>query len=133
MSDAFRMVRIRSQADIHNAVHAIRELAKEIGMGAGSSAAISTAASELVTNVIKYAPPGRMSYCARKRRAQPGIEVVVEDGGPGIKDVEEALRDNVSTGGSLGLGLPGARRLVDEFEITSSVEGGTRVRIVKWG
>ena len=133
MSDAIRVVRIRSRADIHNAVHAIRELAEEVGMNAGATAAISTAASELVTNVIKYAPPGRMSYGARTRRTHPGIEIVVEDGGPGIEDVEEALRDNVSTGGSLGLGLPGARRLVDEFEITSSVEGGTRVRIVKWG
>lgn len=133
MTDAIRVVRIRSRADIHNAVHAIRELAADLGMSAGSVAAISTAASELVTNVVKYAPPGRMSYHGKKRRSQPGIEVVVEDGGPGIENIEEALKDNVSTGGSLGLGLPGAKRLVDEFEIASSVEGGTRVRIVKWG
>jgi serine/threonine-protein kinase RsbT len=133
MSDPTRAMLVRSQADIYNAVHAVRELASKIGMNTGSSAAIATAVSELVTNVVKYAHSGRMTFYAKKRRAQPGIEVVVEDSGPGIEDIDQAMSDNVSTGGSLGLGLPGAKRLVDEFEISSTPNEGTRVRLVKWG
>lgn len=133
MSNPKRTIRIRSQTDIHNAVHAVRELAREIGMNTGSSAAIATAVSELVTNVVKYAYSGRMSFYVKKRRAQPGVEVVVEDSGPGIEDLDHAMRESISSGGTLGLGLPGARRLVDEFEITSRPNEGTRVRVVKWG
>lgn len=133
MSDPMGVVRIRSHADIHTAVHAVLELAKRIGMSTGSSAAIATAVSELVTNVVKYADSGRMTFHVKKRRAQPGIEVLVEDCGPGIGDIDQAMSDNVSTGGSLGLGLPGAQRLVDEFEVTSKPSEGTRVRVVKWG
>ena len=128
-----RVVRIRSQSDIHLAVHAVTTLATEIGMNHGASAAISTAVSELVTNIVRYADFGHVKLQARKRRAQPGIEALVEDTGPGIPDVEEAMTDHVSTGASLGLGLPGARRLVDEFEISSEPGVGTRIRVVKWG
>lgn len=63
---------------------------------------------------------------------RPGIEVIVEDRGPGIPDIELAMKENVSTGGTLGLGLPGTRRLVDEFDIESQPGQGTRVRIIKW-
>jgi serine/threonine-protein kinase RsbT len=133
MTDPMHTVRVRSQADIYNAVHAVRELASGIGMNTGSSAAIATAVSELVTNVVKYARSGRVTFHQKKRRTQPGIEVVVEDSGPGIEDIDQAMSDNVSTGGTLGLGLPGAKRLVDEFEITSKPNEGTRVRVVKWG
>jgi serine/threonine-protein kinase RsbT len=133
MTNPQRIVRIRSQTDIHSAVHAVRELATRIGMSTGSSAAIATAVSELVTNVVKYADSGRLTFYEKKRLAQPGIEVVVEDSGPGIRDIDKAMSDNVSTGGTLGLGLPGAKRLVDEFEIVSKPSEGTRVRVVKWG
>ena len=70
---------------------------------------------------------------AVSRRGQPGIETIVEDRGPGIEDLEEAMKDHVSTSGTLGLGLPGAKRLVDEFQIESAVGTGTRIRLVKWG
>ena len=133
MTNQKRSVQIRSQADIHNAVHAISAYANEIGMSTGSSAAIATAVSELVTNVVKYAHAGRMSFHSKNRLAQPGIEIVIEDSGPGIADLDHAMSDNVSTGGTLGLGLPGAKRLVDEFEISSKPKVGTRIRIVKWG
>lgn len=133
MIDPKRIVRIRSQADIHVSVNAVKTCALEIGMNSGASAAIATATSELVTNIVKYANSGRMSFNVEKRRTQPGIEVVVEDSGPGIDDLDKAMRDNVSTSGTLGLGLPGAKRLVDEFEITSTPSNGTRVRVVKWG
>lgn len=133
MISSRRTVRIRSQSDIHNAVHKVRELAIESGMSTGASAAIATAVSELVTNVVKYADSGRMTCHVKKRLAQPGIEVLVEDHGPGIHDIDKAMKNHESTGGTLGLGLPGARRLVDEFEITSKPGEGSSVRVVKWG
>jgi serine/threonine-protein kinase RsbT len=133
MNDAEHTVKIRSQPDIVTAVNLVQKLAAEIGMNDGSRASIATAASELVTNVLKYAQIGIMTCRSRKRRNQPGLEVIVEDFGPGIDDIGKAMTDNVSTGGSLGLGLPGAKRLVDEFEISSEPGQGTRVRLVKWG
>ena len=133
MMDAEQMVRIRSEADVFAAVNTVREMAASIGMNQGATAAVATAVSELVTNVIKYARSGRVTVRSRRQRHRPGVEVVVEDRGPGIADIDRALSDHVSTGGTLGLGLPGARRLVDEFEIRSVVDEGTFVRMVKWG
>jgi serine/threonine-protein kinase RsbT len=126
-------IRIRSQSDIHTSVFTVQELAKDIGMNTGSIAAIATAVSELVTNVVKYANFGRITFQEKKRLGRPGIEVLVEDHGPGIVELDVAMSDNVSTGGTLGLGLPGAKRLVDEFQIDSKPNEGTRVRVVKWG
>lgn len=126
-------LRILTEADTVVAVFAVREMASQLGMQRGAGSALATAVSELTTNVIKYARHGKVTLRAVKRRDQPGIEVVVEDRGPGIADVENAMKDHVSTGGTLGLGLPGTKRLVDEFELDSRVGEGTRVRVVKWG
>jgi serine/threonine-protein kinase RsbT len=112
---------------------AVQEMAKQIGMNTGASAALSTAVSELSTNIIKYAKSGIVTTRAVRNRDQPGIEVLVQNHGPGIEDIELAMIDNVSTSGTLGLGLPGAKRLVDEFEISSQTGKRTRVRVVKWG
>ena len=101
-------------------------------MSSGATAALSTAVSELVTNVIKYAESGLITLRPTLQIARPGIEVVVEDRGPGISDIEAAMTANVSTGGTLGVGLPGTKRLVDEFDIESHPGAGTRVRILKW-
>ena len=100
--------------------------------GRGQTAALATVVSELTANVVKYARSGVVTVRTVHARGQPGIEVVVEDQGPGIPDLDFAMRDHASTGGTLGLGLPGTRRLVDEFEITTRPGEGTRVRIVKW-
>jgi serine/threonine-protein kinase RsbT len=108
-------------------------MAKELGMSAGASASLATAVSELCTNITKYAQTGRVKLRAVSRRGQPGIEAIVEDRGPGIEDLEEAMKDHVSTGGTLGLGLPGAKRLVDEFQIVSGAGTGTRIKLLKWG
>ncbi len=101
-------------------------------MSSGATAALSTAVSELVTNVIKYADSGLITMRPTVQIKQPGIEVIVEDNGPGIDDIQMAMKEHVSTGGTLGLGLPGTKRLVDEFSIESRPGAGTRVRIVKW-
>jgi serine/threonine-protein kinase RsbT len=133
MTQRWRRLRILSQDDVALAILEIREMARLINMSGAATAALATAVSELVTNVTKYADKGLISMRPATQIRRPGIEVIVEDRGPGICDIEQAMRENVSTGGTLGLGLPGTRRLVDEFDIESQPGQGTRVRIVKWG
>ncbi len=132
MTRNLRRLRILDEKDITLAILATRDMAQQTGMSSGSTAALSTAVSELVTNVIKYADSGHVTLRPRLQIKRPGVEVIVEDRGPGIEDIESAMKENVSTGGTLGLGLPGTKRLVDEFEIESHPGAGTRVRIVKW-
>jgi serine/threonine-protein kinase RsbT len=121
-----------SHADTTLVVVAVREMAQQVGMGEASAASLATAASELVGNVIKYARSGSVTLRPVRQRDMPGLEVIVDDQGPGIDDLEFAMRDHASTGGTLGLGLPGTRRLVDDFEITTEKDKGTRVRVIKW-
>jgi serine/threonine-protein kinase RsbT len=132
MTQRWRRLRILSQGDVALAILEIREMAKRVNMSSGATAALATAVSELVTNVTKYADRGLISMRPTVQIRRPGIEVIVEDRGPGIADIELAMKENVSTGGTLGLGLPGTRRLVDEFDIESQPGQGTRVRIIKW-
>lgn len=132
MTRTVRRLRILGQSDIALAILAAQEVARQIGMSPGATAALTTAVSELVTNVTKYAGSGLIAFRATSRPNRPGLEVTVEDNGPGIDDIETAMKENVSSGGTLGLGLPGTKRLVDEFEIDSAPGRGTRVRIVKW-
>jgi serine/threonine-protein kinase RsbT len=132
MTQRWRRLRILSQGDVALAILEIREMAKRVNMSSGATAALATAVSELVTNVTKYADRGLISMRPAVQIRRPGIEVIVEDRGPGIADIELAMKENVSTGGTLGLGLPGTRRLVDEFDIKSQPGQGTRVRIIKW-
>lgn len=133
MNEREQRMRILKEGDTILAVLAVRELGAQIGMNRGAISALATAVSELTTNVVKYARTGRIMFRAVSRRKQPGLEAVVEDNGPGIADIEGAMTDRVSTGGTLGLGLPGTKRLVDEFELETSLGKGTRIRIVKWG
>ena len=125
-----RRLQIGSTADAAVASLVAREFAGKAGLPAASGAALATAVSELTTNILKYAGRGWATF--RVLEAAPsGVEVVVEDRGPGIADLASAMRDHVSTGGTLGLGLPGTKRLVDDFEIRSQAGNGTWVRIVK--
>lgn len=133
MSDRQRMIVIWTEADTVSAALAVREMAEDAGMSSGAASALATAVSELTTNVVKYAGRGRLTLRSVKRMGQPGLEAVVRDAGPGIDDLEAAMQEHVSTGGTLGLGLPGTKRLVDEFEVDTGPGRGTRVRVVKWG
>ena len=133
MTDRQRMIVIWTEADTVSAALAVREMAEDAGMNSGAASALATAVSELTTNVVKYAGRGRLTLRLVKRMGQPGLEAVVQDAGPGIDDLEAAMKEHVSTGGTLGLGLPGTRRLVDEFEVDTHPGRGTRVRVVKWG
>ena len=103
-----------------------------LGFDAAASQMVATAVSELAGNVIKYAIRGEVIVRSVSSRAKKGVEVVVADMGPGIPDLEQALRDHFSTSGTLGLGLPGVKRMMDEFSIESSPGRGTRVTVRKW-
>ena len=106
-------------------------IARSLGMDAIQQGLVATAAMELATNVVKYASRGVMDIMVVKS-PRPGITILVEDQGPGITDIEEAMKCNSSTGNTLGLGLPGSRRMMDEFNIESQAGVGTRVKVTKW-
>jgi len=126
-----RRMRIQATPDAATASVVARDFAQQAGLSSAAAAALATATSELTTNILKYAGTGWVTL-RKLDTERPGVEVVVEDRGPGIADVELAMRDHVSTGGTLGLGLPGTKRLVDEFEIRSQEGAGTWVRIAKY-
>lgn len=132
MADEVRL-RVAQEADIIRARREGREIAQSLGFGSGDLALIATAISEIARNVVIYARQGEMCLrVVQGATGRRGIEVVTADEGPGIADIDLAMRDGFSSGTGLGLGLPGARRLMDDFEITSAVGVGTRVTMRKW-
>jgi len=125
-------VAIHSDHDIVTARQEGRLLAKQVGFSDTSLTLIATAISELARNILLYAREGDLTLGIVERNGQSGIAVVASDRGPGIPDLSRALEVGYSTSGSLGLGLPGVRRLMDEFEVESRVGRGTRVTARKW-
>ena len=125
-------VLIKSDTDIITARSQGRMLAIEMGFSSGESTLIATAISELGRNILSYARQGEILISAVDGCDRCGILIVASDRGPGITDIPQALRDGFSTSGGLGLGLPGVRRLMDEFEITSAPKCGTTVKVKKW-
>ena len=125
-------VAINSDQDIVSARQKGRLMATELGFSMGDATLIATAISELARNIISYARKGQISLNMVNGLNRQGISVIATDDGPGIPDIRQALRDGFSTSGSLGLGLPGVRRLMDEFEITSQPGRGTIVAVKKW-
>ena len=126
------IVTVDRDVDIVEARQKGRELAASLGFSGGDLAVIATAISELARNIIEYADKGEIVLGVTQQGARQGIVVVARDEGPGIANVEQAMQDGFSTGKSLGLGLPGAKRLMDEFEIASELGKGTVVRMRKW-
>jgi serine/threonine-protein kinase RsbT len=124
-------VPITGDPDIVVARQAARELAVRAGVSGTDLTMLSTAVSEVARNIVRFASPGEVSIDLLDR-PRPGIRVVARDTGPGIPDVGLALRDGYSTYNGLGLGLPGARRLMDEFSIASESGHGTTVSMTKW-
>lgn len=123
---------IRDEGDLATAIIFLGNLASKLGFNPVAKASIMTAASELAGNILKYAERGVMKIRPLEGRRGKGIEVIAEDHGPGIADLQMAMRDHFSQSGTLGLGLPGAKRLMDEFHLWSEVGKGTRVTIRKW-
>lgn len=110
----------------------LKEHATKIGMTILNQTKLITASSELVRNMLKYGGGGEIFIEVVSDRMQVGIKVIFSDKGPGIPDIAKAMQDGYSTGKSLGLGLPGARRLVNQFDIQSGPGEGTTVTIIRW-
>jgi|SRR5580698_2251656 serine/threonine-protein kinase RsbT len=126
------VVAIRSDGDIVSARQQGRLLATSIGFGATDATLIATAISELARNIVIYAGQGEVVVRNVEVSHRKGIVIVARDGGPGIRSIDDVLRDGYSTSGGLGLGLPGVKRLMDEFAIDSELGHGTMVTIKKW-
>ena len=131
MGDETRMP-IRSDADLVVARQQGRTLGARLGFSSSDLTLIATAISELARNIVSYATRGEIILRLVQQSNQQGIVIIARDEGPGIPDVAQAMQDGYSTGNSLGLGLPGAKRLMDEFDIVSHPGKGTTVTIKKW-
>ena len=128
-----RSIALEDEHDIAVARGEARAMASALGFRMLDQTRLATVASELARNVVKYARRGRMLALPITGPAgRQGLRLVFEDNGPGIPDLDAAMRDGFSTGGGLGKGLPGAKRLVDEFKIESQPGHGTRVTVVRW-
>jgi serine/threonine-protein kinase RsbT len=124
-------IKIESDADIVSARRGARELATRLDFSATEITVIATAVSEISRNIVRFAGRGEV-YLELLDEPRPGLRVVARDTGPGIADLDQAMTVGYSTYGGLGLGLPGARRLMDEFEVTSEPNRGTTVTMTKW-
>lgn len=125
-------VLIEGEADIVAARQKGRELATRQGFSSVEQTLIATAISEVARNIVLYAGRGEILFHADLQQGRRGLVVVARDDGPGIADPELALQDGYSSANSLGLGLPGARRLMDDFELVSRPGKGTTVTMKKW-
>lgn len=123
---------ITSDSDVVAARQRGRVMAGQIGFTAGDQTVIAAAISEIARNILLYARLGEIRLEIVQLGERSGLRIVAQDNGPGIRDIPRALMDGYSTSGGLGLGLPGARRLMDEFEITSAPGNGTTVEMKKW-
>ena len=126
-------IAIESDADVVTARQRARELAGDLELSSTDQTLLATAISEIARNITTYAKRGEVFLeLVRDENGRRGVKVVARDQGPGIADLERALTDGYTTGGGLGLGLPGARRLVDEFDIDTGPGKGTTVTLIKW-
>ena len=126
------VVQIRADADVLLARQRARELAKSLKFSASELTLIATAISEVARNILTYAKDGEIVLRLVSQGRRRGIRVVAQDRGPGIADIARAMEDGYSTSSSLGLGLPGSKRLMDDFDIVSEVGRGTTVTMIKW-
>jgi len=125
-------VRIQSSADIVTARQEGRSMASTLGFTNTTLTIIATAISEIARNIVEYAKEGEISIAPVGNGIVRGLQIVARDQGPGIVDLDTAMRDGFSTSKSLGMGLPGAKRLMDQFEISSAIGEGTTITMTKW-
>src|ERR687895_484853 len=125
-------VPVASDADLVLARQAGRRLAQELGFSSTDITLIATAISEVARNIIQYAGAGEIILDTIDEDRRVGILVIARDKGPGIDDIALAIRDGYTTGKGMGLGLPGSRRLMDDFEIDSEPDRGTTIVMKKW-
>lgn len=127
-----KSIPLESEHDIVVARGEVRRLASALGFSLMDQTRLATVTSELARNVVKYARRGRLIAQPTEALRGVGLRLIFEDNGPGIPNLEAAMRDGFSTGRGLGKGLPGSKRLVHEFQIESNAGQGTRVTIVRW-
>ncbi len=125
-------VDVRNEWDIVSARQLGRDLSKELGFSSVDQARITTAISELARNIYLYAGKGKVCIEPVKDVNRSGLQIIASDTGPGIQDIRKVMQDGFTTSGGLGAGLPGVKRLMDEFSINSSVDIGTEILITKW-
>jgi serine/threonine-protein kinase RsbT len=125
-------VSIRHESDLVVARSHARALGAQAGLRESSAEALATAVTELARNIIVHAGCGDVFLAVVDEPSRRGVEVVIRDDGPGISEPDQAMNDGYSTGEGLGLGLPSARRLTDEFELVTTLGTGTTIRMRKW-
>ncbi|WP_156292072.1 anti-sigma regulatory factor [Oceanobacillus salinisoli] len=126
-------VTIQKEWDIVGARHVARDMAKTLGFGTVDQARIATAVSELARNIYLYANnDGQIYFDMINTIDGKGLSIIAVDSGPGISDIAEVMQDGFSTSGGLGAGLPGVKRLMDEFDIQSELGKGTKITAKKW-
>lgn len=131
MSDKMRVL-INTEYDIVTARHQVRNLCTGLNFSSGEQTLVATCVSELARNIVEYAGTGEMIIGLINKKDEQGIIIIANDKGPGIPDIEMAMKDGYSTSKGLGIGLPGCRRIMDEFEIVSRPGEGTKVTVKKW-
>lgn len=132
MPQKLETMQIQVEEDVVRVRHKVREWTRQLGFSLVDQTKIITAASELARNAVHYGGGGALYLEILEQRNRRGLQLTFEDHGPGIPDVELALQDGYTTSKGLGLGLGGARRLMNDFEISSRPGAGTRIRVVKW-
>lgn len=130
--DATSSVKLVIEDDLVKARTETKNLSKQAGLKLVPQTKLVTAVSEIARNALKYGGGGELTISVFREERRRGVSVEVVDSGPGIADIERAMEDGYTTGGGLGLGLGGSRRLVDTFEILSSESGGVRVKMTVW-
>ena len=136
MTDSYHseeeVILIEEERDIVICRQACREWAKNIGFNLVDQTRITTSASELARNIHDYAGSGEVIIADAEENGRMGIKIIFKDSGPGIANIEQALGEGWTTKGSMGMGLPGSKKLMDDFEIISDPASGTQVTIWKW-
>lgn len=125
-------VTIKQEWDIVAARQLGRDIAKEVGFGLVDQARIATAISELARNIYLYAGKGKVCFEVFQNMDRKGITMIATDTGPGINNISLVMEDGYTTSGGLGAGLPGVKRLMDEFDIKSETDKGTEIKAMKW-
>lgn len=123
---------VENEADVVHVRQAVRVLAQTAGFGLVDQTKLVTAASELARNIVKYAGTGKMAWQIQRQANKSGLQLIFADKGPGIADLSLALTDGWTSGGGLGLGLSGSKRLVNDFDIQSAPGQGTTVTVARW-
>ena len=125
-------LQIEETSDVAYAALDAKNFARGLGFSIADQYSIATAVSELAQNIVKYADFGHLTFTTIEKGACVGIEVIAKDCGPGIDDLHNAMTDKFSTGGTMGVGLPGTKRLMDDFHIDSVLGQGTQIVVTKW-